>query len=94
MGDEVHGEACNYVILWLFAFGDGGYDAAVADARASTHAPVLVDVKADTRVLNVLGVYQRQCTTIAARVASLSAPSTAGGAPAPSGHESKGAVGP
>ncbi len=74
MGDEVRGEACNHVILWLFAFGDGGYDAAVADAKASARAPLLADVKADTSLLNVLGVYQEQCTKVAGRVASLSAP--------------------
>ena len=94
VGDEVHGEACNHVILWLLAFGDGGYDAAVADARASAHAPLLADVKADTELLNVIGVYQRQCTTVAGRVASLSAASTAAAAsaPVPSAPASTGTV--
>ena len=64
LGKEVKGSSCNHVILWLFAFGDGGYDAAVADARLSAHAPLLADVKADTSLLNVLSVYQKQCTTV------------------------------
>ena len=63
------GSACNVGILWLVAFGDGGYEAAVRDARASSNAPFLVDVKADTSYRNVLfGVYQKQCTQITARV--------------------------
>jgi hypothetical protein len=82
LGQEVKGEACNHVILFLFAFGDGGYDAAVADARATSHAPILADVKADTSLLNVLGVYQRQCTTVSARSAGLVA--AASPAPTPS----------
>jgi hypothetical protein len=69
LGKEVKGSACNVGILWLVAFGDGGYDAAVRDARASTNAPFLVDVKADTTYKNVLfGIYQRQCTEITARI--------------------------
>ena len=80
LGREVKGSACNHAILWLVAFGDGGYEAAVADARGSTNAPFLVDVKSDTSYRNVLlGVYQRQCTNVTARVPG--APATAGAAP-------------
>jgi len=69
LGREVKGSACNHAVLWLVAFGDGGYDAAVADARAGTNAPFLVDVKSDTAYRNILfGVYQRQCTNVTARV--------------------------
>lgn len=82
LGREVKGSACNYAILWLVAFGDGGYDAAVADARGSTNASFLVDVKSDTSYRNVLfGVYQRQCTNVTARVPG-GGPATAGAAPA------------
>jgi len=83
LGQEVKGSACNVGILWLVAFGDGGYDAAVKDARAGTSAPFLVDVKADTTYKNVLfGVYQRQCTQITARIpgAAATAPAAAGSA--------------
>jgi len=74
LGAEVTGSACNTAILWLVAFGDGGYEAAVKDARGRTNAPFLVDVKADTFYQNVLfGIYQRQCTQISARVPSGSA---------------------
>jgi hypothetical protein len=78
LGREVTGSACNVGILWLVAFGDGGYDAAVRDAHAQAPgAPFLVDVKADTSYTNVLlGVYQRQCTNVTARVPG-AAPATA-----------------
>jgi hypothetical protein len=69
LGAEVKGSACNVGILWLVAFGDGGYDAAVRDARGNTNAAFLVDVKSDTTYKNILfGVYQRQSTEITARI--------------------------
>jgi hypothetical protein len=81
LGQEVKGSACNYAILWLVAVGDGGYEAAVKDARGSTGAPFLVDVKSDTSYQNVLfGVYQKQCTHVTARVPGSSAPASAGSA--------------
>jgi len=85
LGREVKGSACNVGILWLVAVGDGGYDAAVRDAKASTNAAFLVDVKADTTYKNVLfGVYQRQCTQITARVPGAAAtPAAATGSATP-----------
>jgi hypothetical protein len=83
LGQEVRGAACNVGILWLVAIGDGGYDAAVKDARGRTNAPFLVDVKADTTYKNVLfGIYQRQCTEITARIpgAVVAAPTPSAGA--------------
>src|SRR5271166_3168509 len=69
LGQEVTGEGCNSAVLWLVAWGDGGYDAAVRDAKASSHAPFLVDVKADSTYTNVLfGIYQHQCTKVTARI--------------------------
>jgi hypothetical protein len=79
LGQEVQGRACNYVFLYLLAIGDGGYDAAVRDARAKSGAQLIADVKADTSILNVLSVYQRQCTVVSGRVATI-----ASAAPAPS----------
>jgi hypothetical protein len=74
LGEEAHGSACNTAILWLVAFGDGGYDAAVKDARESSHAVLIADVKADTSYTNVVfGIYQRQCTTVTGRVVPVSA---------------------
>ena len=84
LGQEVTGSGCNTAILWLVAFGDGGYEAAVRDAKSSTKAPFLVDVKSDTTYTNVLfGIYQHQCTTIVARVPAAVA------AAAPAGTENK-----
>src|SRR6266850_2180028 len=48
-GVEVEGIACNKAVLLLFAWGDGGYAAAVADAKAKSGATQLADVRADTR---------------------------------------------
>lgn len=81
LGHEVTGSSCNTAILWLFAFGDGGYEGAVKNALASTKAPFLVDVKSDTSFTNILfGVYQRQCTNVTARV-----PGAVAASPAPRG---------
>ena len=79
LGAEVSGSACNTAILWLVAFGDGGFDAAVHNAKESSKAAFLVDVKSDTAYTNVLfGIYQRQCTVVTGRV-----PATVAASPAP-----------
>jgi hypothetical protein len=88
LGQEVTGAGCNTAILWLVAWGDGGYDAAVREAKAASNAPFLVDVKADTTYTNVLfGLYQHQCTKVTARVpgvaAASPAPAAASGGKAP-----------
>jgi hypothetical protein len=69
LGQEVTGMGCNSALLWLFAWGDGGYEAAVRDAKAASGAAFLVDVKADTTYTNVvLGLYQHECTKVTARI--------------------------
>jgi len=79
LGAEAQGSACNHAVLWLVAWGDGGYDAAVKEARESSHAALIADVKADTKYTNILfGIYQRQCTAVTGRVAG----TTASAAPA------------
>ena len=84
LGPEVTGSGCNTAILWLIAWGDGGYDAAVRDAKSAVNAPFLVDVKADTTYTNVLlGVYQHQCTKVTGRVPGLTSPPPAPGGKAP-----------
>jgi hypothetical protein len=85
LGGEVTGSGCNSAILWLVAWGDGGYDGAVRDAKRQANAPFLVDVKADTTYTNILfGLYQHQCTNVTARV-----PATVAAAPAaPAGAKS------
>lgn len=84
LGREVTGSGCNTALLWLFAVGNGGYEAAVKDALEYSGAPFLVDVKADTTYTSYLfGLYQRQCTVITARLpggaaAAASVPAGAG----------------
>ena len=65
LGPEVEGESCNKLVLWLVAWGDAAYSAAVDAAKAKSGASMLADVQVDNRVYNVLGVYQKSCTRIA-----------------------------
>lgn len=65
---EVQGTACNQAVLGLVAWGDGGYAAAVADAKAKAGAAELADVRADTTFFNVLFLYDKACTRITAKV--------------------------
>lgn len=68
LGSEVNGESCSQVVLWLVAWGDGGYAAAVADAKAKSGAALLADVQADRSLFNVLSVYQKGCTRVRGRI--------------------------
>lgn len=61
---QVHGEACNQAILGLVAWGDGGYAAAIEDAKQSSGAHLLADVRADSRLFNVLFIYSKACTRV------------------------------
>jgi TRL (tRNA-associated locus)-like protein len=65
---EAEGVACDHAVLYLVAWGDAGYAAAVADAKAKSGGTQLADVRADTTFFNVLGVYQRACTRVTGRV--------------------------
>ncbi len=64
---DVEGTSCNQAILGLVAWGEGGYAAAVADARSRSGAIELADVRADTTLFNVLGVYIKSCTRVTAK---------------------------
>ena len=64
LSDSVVGEACNQAILGLVAWGDGGYAAAVEDAKHRSGARMLADVRADTKLFNVLFVYSKACTRV------------------------------
>jgi hypothetical protein len=64
---DVEGIACNQAILGLVAWGDGGYSAAVADAKAKSGATELADVRADTTFFNILFVYDKACTRVTAK---------------------------
>jgi hypothetical protein len=65
---DVEGIACNQAVLGLVAWGDGGYAAALADARTRSGAAQLADVRADTTVFNVLFVYAKTCTRVTGKV--------------------------
>ena len=64
---DVEGTACNQAVLGLVAWGDGGYAAAVADAKAKSGATQLADVRADSTFFNVLFLYDKACTHITAK---------------------------
>jgi hypothetical protein len=68
LGSEVEGRACNHLVLYLVAWGDGGYRAAIEQAKAQTGAKLLADVQVDTAFFNVLSVYQRTCTVVRGRI--------------------------
>ena len=84
LGQITEGHACSHLVLGLVAWGDGGFAKAMdnAVAHAAPMAPqapgstvpaamapaLLADVQADTSALNVLGLYQRRCTVIHAKV--------------------------
>jgi hypothetical protein len=61
---QVQGEACNQAVLGLVAWGDGGYAAAVEDAKRRSGARLLADVRADTSLFNVLIFYAKACTRV------------------------------
>ena len=64
LSELAHGEACNQAILGLVAWGDGGYAAAVEDAKQRAGARMLADVRADTRLFNLLFIYSKACTRV------------------------------
>ncbi|TMA23520.1 MAG: hypothetical protein E6J62_12530 [Deltaproteobacteria bacterium] len=61
---DVEGVACDHAVLGLFAWGDAGYAAAVADARTRSGAAQFADLRSDTTFFNVLFVYSRACTRV------------------------------
>ena len=65
----VTGKACNRSVLYMVAWGDGSYAAAVRDALG-TRDGIMYDVRADTKVdAYVVGLYTKVCTVISGRVA-------------------------
>jgi len=63
------GKACNRSALFLVAWGDGSYAAAVRDALG-TRDGIMYDVRADMKVnAYVLGLYTKVCTVVSGRVA-------------------------
>jgi len=72
-GKTVSGEACNQSVLFLVAWGNGGYAAAVQHAlHDESSNAMLFDVTADTKAQSILfGLYTRVCTIVTGKVAHL-----------------------
>ncbi len=65
----VTGQACNQSVMFLFAWGDGSYAAALKDALGKRDG-ILYDVRADIKVnAYVLGLYAKGCTVLSGKVA-------------------------
>ncbi len=65
----VTGRACNRSAIFLFAWGDGSYAAAVRDAVKDKDG-ILYDVRADVKVnAYVLGAYTQVCTMVSGKLA-------------------------
>ena len=67
--ETLSGMGCSQSVLYLVAWGDGGYGAAVKNALAGRDA-ILYDVKCDIKVNSVLlGLYTKVCTKVTGKVA-------------------------
>ena len=65
----VSGRACNQSVLFLVAWGNAGYEAAVRQALEPYSKATLYDVKTDVKVQTyVLGLYAKTCTIVNGRV--------------------------
>ncbi len=66
----VTGEACNQSVLYLVAWGNGGYIAATRKALEGRPQAILYDVKSDIKATSILlGLYTRVCTRVTGRAA-------------------------
>jgi hypothetical protein len=66
---SVVGRSCATSLLFLVAWGDEGYAAAVKDALKDDPGAVLYDVRSDIQVESyVIGIYTRVCTSVSGRV--------------------------
>ena len=66
----VTGRSCNQSAIYLFAWGNAGYAAAVQKALDPYPKSTLYDVKTDVKVDSyVLGLYTKSCTIVTGRVA-------------------------
>ena len=65
----VTGQSCNRSVVFLFAWGDASYAAAVENALGKREG-ILYDVRADIKVnAYVLGLYTKVCTVLSGKVA-------------------------
>lgn len=66
----VSGTSCNTALLYLVAWGDAGYAAAVRAALKDQGEGLLYDVRSDVKMKSyLLGLYSRSCTVVTGRVA-------------------------
>ncbi len=67
----VTGEACNHSVLFLVAWGNGGYATAVKNALADEPSgSILYDVQSDLKAtIYLIGLYTRSCTIVTGKVA-------------------------
>lgn len=66
----VSGTSCNTSLLYLVAWGDAGYAAAVKAALKDHPEGLLYDVRSDMKMKSYLiGLYSRSCTVVTGRVA-------------------------
>jgi hypothetical protein len=66
---SVRGEACSRSLLWMVAWGDESYDAALKNALGA-HDGILYDARVDVKVnAYVLGLYTKVCTLMSGKVA-------------------------
>lgn len=66
---SVTGQSCSRSVLWLVAWGDESYDAALKNALGSRDG-ILYDVRSDMKVsAYVLGLYTKVCTVLSGKVA-------------------------
>ena len=64
----VSGRSCDRTVLYLAAWGDAGYAAAVRDALKDKPDAILYDVKSDVKVNSyLLGLYSQTCTIVSGR---------------------------
>lgn len=65
----VTGQSCSHSVLWLVAWGDTSYNAAVKDALKDRDG-ILYDVRSDVKVQGyALGLYTKVCTILTGKVA-------------------------
>ena len=69
----VVGESCNHSVLFLVAWGNGGYVGSIQNALANEpKGSVLYDVHVDLKAkAYVFGIYTQTCTVVTGRVGSL-----------------------
>ncbi len=69
----VIGESCNHSVLFLVAWGNGGYVGAIRHALANEPTgSILYDVQADLKAkAYVFGLYTQTCTVVTGRVGTL-----------------------